>query len=180
MLDSNKSGIFAIVVVDKNWNIGCEGGLLFDLKKDMAFFKEKTMNKMVIMGRKTLESIPGGKGLPHRKNVVISSNLTEAPSDNIVICSSVERAYDIALNEVERGEQVFVVGGGSIYKKMLPYCDGAYVTKVDAIHEAADTSFPDLDLDSSFILADSSDPLTDGKYQIQFTYYERKHDENIR
>ena len=120
-----------IAAVGKNREIGKKGGLIWCLPGDMKFFKEKTMKHKVLMGRKTFESIPGGKGLPGRKNVVLSRKNGDA---------------DAVIRELAcSNEEIFVIGGGSIYEKMLPFCQRLYLTEVDAGDEDADTFFPEFD-----------------------------------
>lgn len=114
-----------IVSVDKNWGIGKNNKLLFSLKGDMEFFKEKTMGKAVIMGRKTLDSLPDGKPLKNRINIVLTRD-TSFKCDGVVVCHSV----DGVLEKIRAYPDAFVIGGGEIYKLLLPYCDTAYVTKI--------------------------------------------------
>ena len=121
-----------IAAVGKNREIGKNGGLIWRLPGDMKFFKEKTLGHTVLMGRKTYESIPGGKGLPGRKNVVLSRKNGDAEQ---------------ILAELDGlDEEVFVIGGGSIYEMMLPRCERLYLTEVDAEDKDADTFFPDFDI----------------------------------
>lgn len=120
-----------IAAVGKNREIGKNGGLIWRLPGDMKFFKEKTLGSTVLMGRKTFESIPGGKGLPGRENVVLSRKNGDV---------------DEILNRLRKlEEEVFVIGGGSIYQMMLPYSERLYLTEIDATDESADTFFPDFD-----------------------------------
>lgn len=120
-----------IAAVGKNKELGKNGSLIWHLPGDMKYFKEKTLGHKVIMGRKTFESIPGGKGLPERENIVLSRKNGDA--DEII------RGLATA------SEEIFVVGGGSIYKKMLPFCQRLYLTEVEAEEPAADTFFPEFD-----------------------------------
>ncbi len=114
-----------IVSVDKNWGIGKNNKLLFSLKGDMEFFKEKTTGKAVIMGRKTLNSLPDGHPLKNRVNIVLTRDKA-FKRDGVIVCHSV----DEALEKTKTYPDVFVIGGGEIYKLLLPYCDTAYVTKI--------------------------------------------------
>ncbi len=120
-----------IAAVGKNREIGKKGGLIWHLPGDMKFFKEKTMGRTVLMGRKTYESIPGGKGLPGRKNIVLSRKNGNA--DEIIRGLATDTA------------EIFVIGGGSIYEKMLPFCQRIYLTEVEAEDVQADTFFPEFD-----------------------------------
>lgn len=114
-----------IVSVDKNWGIGKDNKLLFSVKGDMEFFKEKTTGKAVIMGRKTLDSLPGGQPLKNRVNIVLTRD-TSFKRDGVIVCHSV----DEALEKTKAYPDAFVIGGGEIYKLFLPYCATAYVTKI--------------------------------------------------
>ena len=131
-----------IVAADKNWGIGIKGGLLTNLPEDMKFFRETTKNSVVIMGRKTLESFPEKKPLKNRVNIVItkSGNIS---GEGVIIVSSVEEAAEKAKEYADK--KVFVIGGGSVYKQMLKYCDTAYITKIDHVFENADTFIDNMD-----------------------------------
>ena len=130
----------AIVVVDQNWAIGHEGGLLFSLPTDMKRFRSLTMGGTVILGRKTLDSFPGGKPLPKRRNIVITRN-TDLAVEGAEVAPSPEEALALAGND----EHVWVIGGGSVYTALLSRCKRVYLTKVDQAAENADTFFPNLD-----------------------------------
>ena len=130
-----------IVAVDKNWGIGKNNRLLVSIPQDMKFFRETTSGGVVIMGRKTLESLPGGKPLQKRINIVISSDINYVVPGAVVV-HGINQA--IAEAKKYKNKKVFVIGGASIYRQMLPYCDFAYVSKIE--HEFdADTYFPNLD-----------------------------------
>ena len=120
-----------IAAVGKGGEIGKKGGLIWRLPGDLKYFKEKTSGKTVLMGRKTYESIPGGKGLVGRKNVVLSRKNGDA---------------DAIIRELAcSNDEVFIAGGGSIYEKMLPFCERLYITEVEATDKDADTFFPAFD-----------------------------------
>ena len=129
-----------IVAVYDDWGIGKDGTQPIALSADRKFFRETTKGAMVIVGRKTLADFPGGKPLPNRVNVVMTRQNVEIP--DVIICHSPEEAIEIA----KTAERAMVIGGGSIYKQMLPYCDTAYITKVYTTPES-DTFFPNLDND---------------------------------
>ena len=122
-----------IVAVDKNWAIGNQNRLLVSIPADMKFFRETTMNKVVVLGRKTLESFPNGLPLKKRTNIVITRDKNYQVKDAIVVHSVEE-----ALKELEKysEEEIYVIGGESIYRQMLPYCKVAHVTKVNHAYEA--------------------------------------------
>lgn len=130
----------AIVVVDKNWGIGKDGGLLVHLPGDLKYFKEKTLGKVVVMGRETLASLPKGKPLQGRTNIVLSRNPSfEA---DCKVCNSMGSLF----KELEKYnmEDVFIAGGETVYRQFLPYCTSYLVTKIDA-EFPADKQFENLD-----------------------------------
>ena len=136
-----------IVAVYDDWGIGCCGTQPVALSADRKFFRETTKGACVIVGRKTLGDFPGGKPLPNRVNVVISRG--DQTLEGTYLCHSPEEAVKLA-NEASRA---MVIGGGSIYRQMLPMCDTAYVTKVHCKPES-DTFFPNLDEDADWSLAE--------------------------
>ncbi len=127
-----------IVAVYDDWGIGCEGTQPIALSADRKFFRQMTKGAMVIAGRKTIRDFPGGKPLPGRVNVALTRTCKEIPG--FTVCASPEEAMELA----KTAKRAMVIGGGSVYKQMLPYCDTAYITKV---HTATpcDTYFPNLD-----------------------------------
>ena len=137
----------AIVAVYDDWGIGCCGTQPIALSADRKFFREMTRGAMVIVGRKTVADFPGQKPLPGRVNVVLSRNNTEIPG--FTLCNSPEEAVKLA----QSAEKAMVIGGGSIYRQMLPYCSSALVTKVHCI-PGSDTYFPNLDEDPAWELAE--------------------------
>lgn len=161
-----------IVAVDKNWAIGYQNKLLVRIPEDMRFFRDKTNGKAVIMGRNTLESFPSGRPLKNRTNIVITSDRDYKVPD-VTVVNSIEEALEEAGKF--KSEDVFVIGGASIYKQMLPFCDVAYVTKIDYEYQA-DTYFPNLDNMKDWVLACESDEHT--YYDLAYTYcrYEKKKD----
>ncbi len=160
----------AIAAVDKNWAIGLKNKLLVSIPQDMRFFQKTTTNKVVIMGRRTLESFPGGKPLKDRTNVLLTKNMEILP-EGVIVCHTVEEA----LKEVERypSGDVFVIGGASVYKEMLPYCDKAYITKIDRAFDA-DAYFPNLDEDPAWEMVKIGEEQTYFDMVYNFTVYERK------
>lgn len=158
-----------IVAVDKNWAIGKENKLLVSIPQDMKFFRETTMGKVVVMGRKTLESFPGGQPLKKRTNIVITRDKNYSVKDAIVV-HSVEEALEELKNY--NSEDVYVIGGDSIYRQMLPYCDVAHVTKIDHAYEA-DTYFPNLDEKEDWLVTGVSDEQTYFNLEYEFVRYER-------
>ena len=134
--------IAAIVAVDNNWGIGYNGDLLEKIPEDMKYFKELTTNSVVVMGRKTWDSLPK-KPLPNRTNIVITNQ--EKSDENGAKFMTLEEAMQYAI--VNRPTDVFIIGGGQIYEKLLPICNRIYVTKILKNHKDVDTYFPNLDKD---------------------------------
>ena len=165
-----------IAAADENWGIGKNGGLLAHISGDMKYFRETTKGKIVVMGRKTLESFPGGKPLKNRVNIVLTGNKVFVPED-VVICHSVEETLE-KLKEYPK-EDVFIIGGGMIYKAFLPWCEKAYITHVYHTFEA-DTYLPDLEKQAGWKLTSVSDRYTnepEGEQpamDYEFRIYERQ------
>jgi len=164
----------AIVAVDKNWAIGKDGNLLVRLSGDMKNFRRLTTGNVVIMGRKTLESMPGGKPLPNRETWILTHN--EAYTAPCQIFHNLEHLIDtVRTNEAaysDFGYSVYVCGGANVYRQLLPYCDEALVTKIDAEYPA-DRYFPDLDLDPSWTLVWEGEPMVDDGISYRFCTYKR-------
>ncbi|MBO4399625.1 MAG: dihydrofolate reductase [Lachnospiraceae bacterium] len=159
-----------IVAVDNHWGIGRRNGLLVSIPADMRFFRTETTGKTVIMGRTTLESFPGGKPLKNRFNIVVTRDPNYKVPDAAVV-HSVEEAAELA--KAYPSENVYVIGGASIYRQFLPYCDTAYVTKIDYLYDA-DTFFPDLDADPEWECTEESEEQTYYDIIYRFTKYVRK------
>lgn len=158
-----------IVAVDKNWAIGKDGRLLVNIPADRQLFVKETTGKVVVMGRKTLESLPGGQPLGKRENIVLSRD-PEYRVKGAKVCNSVEEALELLTGRAS--DDVYVIGGQSIYEQFLPYCDTAHVTFVDYIYDA-DTLFPNLDADPEWRLAEESDEQTYFDLCYCFRRYER-------
>jgi dihydrofolate reductase len=129
-----------IVAVYDDWGIGKDGDQPIALSADRKFFRQMTKGSTVIVGRKTLMAFPGGNPLPNRENVVLTRQDVSIPG--VTVCHSVEEAAKAC----ENAERTFVIGGGTVYRQMLPLCDTAYITKVHVTPES-DTYFPNLDED---------------------------------
>ena len=117
-----------IVAADKNWGIGKDNKLLVSIPSDMKFFRQETMGKVVVMGRKTLESFPNGLPLKNRTNVVLTSDKNYQVKDAVIVHS-----IDEVLEELKKydGDEIYVIGGGKVYEELLPSCDVAHVTTID-------------------------------------------------
>ena len=153
-----------IVAVDRNWAIGKDNKLLVSIPDDMKFFRETTTGKVVVMGRKTLESFPNGKPLKNRVNIVLTRDNNYMVNDAIVVHSKEELQKEL---EKYNSEDVYIIGGESIYRMMLDDCSRAYVTYVDYAYDA-DTFFPNLDEDAAWTLAEESEEQT--YYDIEFYF----------
>ena len=160
--------IYAIVHADREWGIGKGNDMMFSLPKDMKFFRETTMGHTVVMGGKTLRSFPGQKPLKNRVNIVLSRG--QVRDDCIIV-----RSYEDLKNELKtrKNEEIFVIGGGEVYKELLPYCHGALVTKVDAVG-GAEVFFPNLDEHPDFVCVDEGEPIEDNGLTIRFTCYKNQ------
>ena len=158
----------AIVAVDQNWAIGREGQLLFSLPADMKRFRSMTLNGTVIMGRKTLDSFPGRKALPQRRNIVIT-RCSDFSRENTEVVSSPAAALELLDNPEAEG--LWVIGGGSVYTALLSRCKRVYLTRVDAVAEGADTFFPNLDKLPAWEVEHISEPIEENGVTYRFIDY---------
>ena len=156
----------AIVAVDKNWGIGKKNDLLFSLPEDMKYFREKTLNKVVVMGSNTLKSFPGGKPLKNRTNIVLFPGGEKR--DDCVIVESLEELSSVLKSY--NTEDVFIIGGAMFYKTMLPYCSEVFVTKVDA-DGGAEVFYENLDKLENWSCISVGDKIETNGYDIRFTVY---------
>lgn len=159
-----------IVAVDKKWAIGNRGNLLVSIPADQKLFRQETTGKVVVMGRKTLESLPGGAALKGRTNVVLTRDENYKKKD-VVILHSMEETLEYL--KQFKSEDIFIIGGEEIYRQFLPYCDTAHVTWIDYAYEA-DTHFPNLDADPEWHVTAESDEQTYFDLCYEFRKYERK------
>lgn len=160
-----------IVAVDSNWAIGNKNELLIRIPNDHKHFREETTGKVVVLGRKTLETFPQGLPLKNRTNIILSANPDYQVKDAIVV-HSVEELLEELKNY--RDEDIYVIGGDSVYKQLLPYCNIAHVTRIDHAYEA-DAYFPNLDEDEAWEITADSDEQTYFDIPYQFVKYERKY-----
>lgn len=156
-----------IVAVYDDWGIGCSGTQPIALSADRKFFREMTRGAMVIVGRRTVEDFPGQKPLPGRVNVLLTRQGGVHPG--FTVCNSPEEAAAMA-NTVPRA---MVIGGGSIYRQMLPWCDTAYVTKVHVLPES-DTMFPNLDADPAWVQTEILRSGEENGISYEMCLYKRK------
>lgn len=158
-----------IVNADKNWGIGKNNELLVHIPNDMKMFRQTTIGKVVVMGRKTLESFPNGKPLPKRTNIVLTRDEKYNVKGAVIVHSKEE-----LLEELKKypEEDIFIIGGESIYRMMLPYCDTAHVTRTDYAYDA-DTYFPNLDEMPDWHITEESEEETYFDIEYQFVKYEK-------
>ena len=159
-----------IVAADQNWGIGKDNKLLVSIPADMRMFREETSGKVVVMGRKTLESFPNGLPLKNRTNIVITKN-KDYDAKGAIVVHSIEEALE-ELKKYDTND-IYVIGGESIYRPLLPYCDVAHVTCMDYSYQA-DTWFPNLDEDAEWVVAADSEEKTYFDLEYCFKMYVRK------
>lgn len=158
-----------IVAVDNNWAIGNKGELLIRIPNDHKHFREETTGKVVVLGRKTLDTFPQGMPLKNRTNIILSANRDYKVKDAIVV-----HDIDELMGELikYKSEDIYIIGGESIYRQMLPYCHTAHITKIDHNY-VADTYFPNLDADEEWKVTASSEEQTYFDIAYQFLKYEK-------
>jgi dihydrofolate reductase len=159
-----------IVAVDQNWAIGNNGQLLEHVKGDMINFKNITTGKIIVVGRETLGTFPGGQPLKNRKNII----LTKSPQFQIeggIIAHSIEET--LKLCKAFDSKDIYIVGGSSVYEQFLPHVDTAYITKFHNVHEA-DRFFPSLDDDNEWELVESSETFSENDVNYSFNKYVKK------
>ena len=158
-----------IVAADKNWGIGRNNELLVSIPADMKMFRQETTGKVVVMGRKTLESFPNGLPLKNRTNIVLTGNKNYKANGAIIV-----HTIEELLEEIKKypSDEVYCIGGDSVYKQLLPYCDTAHVTKIDFAYEA-DSHFPNLDEMPEWKITAESEEQTYFDLEYTFVKYER-------
>ena len=159
-----------IAAVDKNWAIGKNNKLLVSIPEDMKFFRQTTTGKVVVMGRKTLESFPNGLPLKNRTNIVLTKDRSYQVKDAILVYSMEE-----LLEELKKypSEDIYVIGGESIYRQLVDYCDVAHITKINYAYEA-DSWFPNLDEIEGWEITADSEEQTYFDLEYYFYKYEKK------
>ena len=159
-----------IVAVDKNWGIGNRGELLVSIPKDQKMFRQETTGKVVVLGRKTLDTFPQKQPLPNRTNIILTHD-TNYQVKGATVVNSVEEL----LAELKKypSEDVYIIGGESIYQQMLPYCDTAHVTQIDHEYQA-DAFFPNLGEDPAWEMTAEGEEETYFDLEYRFIRYNRK------
>ena len=161
-----------ILAADRNWAIGKDNDLLIHLPGDLKYFKKMTTGKTVIMGRKTLESLPGGKPLPNRRNIILT-RADDFQVSGAEVLNSIEDVLHLIKSGNIESDEAFVIGGADIYKQMMPYCDKFYITKIEA-ELPADRYFVDLD-EVDDLKITWTGPIEEYKgTKYQYVLYERR------
>lgn len=159
-----------IAAVDRNWAIGNKGQLLVRIPNDHKMFRQETLDKVVVYGRKTLETFPLSQPLDRRVNIILSKN-PNLQVRHAQVVHSVEQLLEVCREYPS--EDIYVIGGASVYRQLLPYCDTAHITKIDYAYQA-DAYFPNLDEDPDWEITADSDEQTYFDIAYQFVKYERK------
>lgn len=158
-----------IAAVDKNWAIGKDNGLLVSIPADMKFFRETTTGKVVVMGRKTLESFPNGLPLKNRVNIVLTTDYSYQVKDTVIVHSKEELEEEL---QKYNSEDIYVIGGESVYRLLLDACDTAHITKIDYAYEA-DAFFPNLDENPDWEIVADSEEQTYFDLEFYFLKYQK-------
>lgn len=158
-----------IVAADARWGIGKDGGLLAHFSKDLAFFKQMTTGHVVVMGRKTLESFPGGRPLPNRLHIILTRDAQYHAPEGVIVVHSIGALAE-KLAALGR-EDVFLIGGASLYGALVDACDEGYVTHIDHVYEEADVHFPNLDFKDNWQFSDTLQTAEDHGVSLRFCHY---------
>ncbi len=153
-----------IAAADRGWSIGNKGSLLVRIPGDQRMFRQETMGKTIVYGRKTLETFPLAQPLDGRRNVILSRD-TGRTVRGAEVVHSLEEALDLLRDVPE--DEIYIIGGETVYRQFLPYCDTAIVTRIDYEYEA-DAFLPDLDADPDWTLASESDEMT--FFDVPYTF----------
>ncbi len=163
-----------IAAADRNWAIGNSGRLLVQIPADQNYFRELTKGKVIVLGRKTLATFPNGIPLTQRVNLILSSDKNFSVRGGIVV-HSIEEALEELKQYAE--EDIFIVGGASIYRQFLPYCKRAYITKIDYSYQA-DCYMPNLDKEREWEADVVSEEQT--YFDLEYYFYQYKRIEGIK
>ena len=163
-----------IVAVDEHWAIGYKNRLLVSIPNDQKHFREETTGKVVVLGRKTLETFPQGLPLKNRTNIILSRNPNYKVKDAIIVQSTEELLEELKQYE---DDDIYIVGGESVYRELLPYCNVVHVTKIAHAYQA-DAYFPNLEQSGEWEITAESEEQTYFDIEYTFVKYERKKKEN--
>ncbi len=156
-----------IAAVNNNWGIGKGNDLLYHISEDMKFFRSKTKDNVIIIGRKTLESFPGGKPLKNRVNIVLTTDKNYKAEDT-VICNSVYEVLEKTKDYPDK--EIYLCGGEKVYREFLDYCDTALITKVFDDKDA-EKFLANLDEAENWDLTDTSEIIEEDGLSFQFCTY---------
>lgn len=159
-----------IFIVDENWNIGLNGDMLYKTKVDLDHFRNITESQVLLMGRKTLEALPGGRGLKDRINIVLSRD-ENYQAENIVLVNSLDQME----REIEKypDKKIFLIGGENLVKQLFDYCTYAYITKINHKFENFDSSIPNLDDLDNWKIVKKQGPVDDKTHLLTFLEYKK-------
>ena len=165
-----------IVSVDENWGIGKDGQLLAHVSADLRRFKELTLGHVVVMGRRTLYTLPKQQPLSGRQNIILTTHRDfDCPGASVV--HTLAELFSLLCTWKE--EEIFVIGGESVYRQLLPYCRYAYITRFQTIFDA-DCFFPALTEESGWKLQSESNPMTQERLSFTYCLYENRNDKTYR
>ena len=159
-----------IVAVDENWAIGYKNDLLIRIPADMKMFRQETTGKVVVLGRKTLETFPNGQPLKNRTNIILTTK-KDYEVKNAIVVHSIEELLEELKNYPS--EDIYIIGGETVYRQMLPYCNVAHVTRIDRKYEA-DAFFPNLEEEGNWQITAESDEQSYFDTTYTFVKYERR------
>lgn len=157
-----------VVLVDNNWGIGYAGDQLVRIKEDLQNFKKITENGIVIYGRKTLETFPGGKVLKNRENWILSRTVQKI--DGATVFNDIDYLLRQIEDAEEEGKKIFCIGGTEIYEQLLPYVNICHVSKVNKEYENVDRFFPNLDKNKDWYLAEKSQLLYSDSADVHYSF----------
>ena len=155
-----------IAAVDSNWGIGLKGKLLVSIPNDQKMFRNETTGKVIVLGRKTIETFPNGLPLKNRTNIVLSRDENLKIKDAIVVHNDDQLFYELSKYN---SDDIYIIGGESVYKQYVKYCDTAIITKIDNAFEA-DAYFPNLDNDDNWTMVAQSEEQT--YFSLEYTFRE--------
>lgn len=162
-----------IAAVDRNWAIGRQDELLFRIRADLRRFKQLTERNIVICGRRTVQTFPGGKPLPGRINLILSRQ-NDLKIEDAVMCKDEKELFaelNSLINIGYNDSQIFVIGGASIYRLLMPYCKQAFITYIEKTVEDADCFLPDFDILDNWYLHDVSDAIIEDDIEFKYRTY---------
>ena len=157
-----------IAAVDNNWAIGFKGKLLVSIPNDQKMFRNETIGKVIVLGRKTLETFPNGLPLKGRLNIILSRDPNYKVKDAVVVHNDNELFGELGKYN---SDDIYIIGGESVYKRYVSYCDTAIITKIDQAYES-DAFFPDLDEDKNWKMVAQSEEMT--YFSVEYTFREYK------